>query len=157
MKAPPAGLSLITRSPSGVFKIMAPIPVIPVVAGAAAVCSCRAAEADPACRAEDAASGVGALGEDFICISNARRMQRTIFFTRGRERLQSWDAGAKSERSAFAATRQQHLPLQNVPAALHGVSVACSNLQWGGGPGGPCVNISRNWHPGSLLSTIPKF
>lgn len=69
--APPVGLSFITRSPSGVFKMIAPIPIIPLAAGVADACSCCAATADPACRAEDATRGLGALGED--CIRNSKR------------------------------------------------------------------------------------
>lgn len=68
--APPVGLSFITRSPSGVFKMMAPIPIIPLAAGVADACSCRAATAEPACRAEDATRGLGALGEG--CIRNSK-------------------------------------------------------------------------------------
>ncbi len=61
--APPVGLSLMIRSPSGVFKMMAPIPMMPVEDGVPDIC-CVAAATPPAYIAEDGTSGFEAWGED---------------------------------------------------------------------------------------------
>jgi hypothetical protein len=57
--APPVGLSLMIRSPSGVFKMMAPIPIMPVADGGP-----DAGATAPAYIAEDGTSGFDAWGED---------------------------------------------------------------------------------------------